>query len=85
MTIIDEPATATPRYSPEQRYVPGARPVLLTGVQAIARLLVEQRARDTAAGRRVDSFVSGYPGSPLGGLDKLLHSQQQLERDQAPR
>src|SRR3954454_18701716 len=81
VTIVEQPATAPAVYSPEQRYVPGARPVLLTGVQAIARLLVEQHARDRAAGRSIDSFVSGYPGSPLGGLDKLLHSQPQLKRD----
>jgi indolepyruvate ferredoxin oxidoreductase len=41
-------------------------------VQAIARLLVEQHAADAAAGLRTASFVSGYQGSPLGGLDKTL-------------
>ncbi|MCU1671877.1 MAG: indolepyruvate ferredoxin oxidoreductase family protein [Blastococcus sp.] len=54
------------------RYRVGGRPVLLTGVQAVARLLVEQHARDARAGARTASLVSGYPGSPLAGLDKLL-------------
>ncbi|MDQ3887081.1 MAG: indolepyruvate ferredoxin oxidoreductase, partial [Actinomycetota bacterium] len=60
------------------RYRPGGGPVLITGVQAIARLLVEQHARDAAAGLRTGSFVSGYPGSPLGGLDRTLASAPEL-------
>jgi indolepyruvate ferredoxin oxidoreductase len=59
-------------YTLEDRYVAGAAPVLLTGVQAVARLLVEQHARDARAGLRTASLVSGYPGSPLAGLDKVL-------------
>ncbi|GAA1548895.1 indolepyruvate ferredoxin oxidoreductase family protein [Nocardioides humi] len=49
-----------------------APPTLLTGVQAIARLLVEHRALDRRRGLRTASFVSGYQGSPLGGLDRML-------------
>jgi indolepyruvate ferredoxin oxidoreductase len=82
-TLDDRPTgdAARRQYTPADRYVPGARPVLLTGVQAIARLLVEQNVRDAAAGRNVSSFFSGYPGSPLGGLDKLLHGLPQLKQD----
>ncbi|MFG2445567.1 indolepyruvate ferredoxin oxidoreductase family protein [Nocardia fluminea] len=71
-------ATARPSAEPAapydlaDRYRSGAGPVLLTGVQAIARLLVEQHVRDLRAGRRVATFVSGYQGSPLGGVDKML-------------
>ncbi|MCW2671746.1 MAG: indolepyruvate ferredoxin oxidreductase, alpha/beta subunit, partial [Frankiales bacterium] len=80
MTAVDD-RPARKRYTPADRYVPGARPVLLTGVQAIARLLVEQNVRDRAAGRNVAALLSGYPGSPLGGLDKLLHGLPQLKSD----
>ncbi|WP_067699603.1 indolepyruvate ferredoxin oxidoreductase family protein [Nocardia jejuensis] len=59
-------------YDLADRYRSGAGPVLLTGVQAIARLFVEQHVRDIRAGRRVATFVSGYQGSPLGGVDKML-------------
>ncbi len=43
--------------------------VLLTGAQAVARLLLMQKARDRAAGLNTGGFVSGYRGSPVGGLD----------------
>ena len=65
-------------FSLTDRYRPGTGPVLLTGVQAIARLLVEQHAADTRAGLRTASFVSGYQGSPLGGLDKTLAAAPEL-------
>ncbi|HVH24143.1 MAG TPA: indolepyruvate ferredoxin oxidoreductase family protein [Pseudonocardia sp.] len=60
------------------RYQAGTGPVLLTGVQAIARLLVEQHAADAAAGLRTGTFVSGYQGSPLGGLDQTLARATEL-------
>ncbi|HLH10262.1 MAG TPA: hypothetical protein VKV77_00085, partial [Methylovirgula sp.] len=44
-------------------------PVLLTGAQAVARLLLMQKARDRRAGLNTAGFVTGYRGSPLGGLD----------------
>ncbi len=54
------------------RYRTGSGPVVLTGVQAIARALFEQHERDARAGQRVATFVSGYQGSPLGGVDRML-------------
>ncbi|MCK0175312.1 indolepyruvate ferredoxin oxidoreductase family protein [Mycolicibacterium sp. F2034L] len=59
-------------YDLTSRYSAASGPVLLTGVQAIARQLVEQHVRDLRAGHRVATFVSGYQGSPLAGLDRLL-------------
>ncbi|HUY01903.1 MAG TPA: indolepyruvate ferredoxin oxidoreductase family protein, partial [Rhodocyclaceae bacterium] len=47
--------------------------VFLTGVQALARLPMLQHQRDVAAGLNTAGYVSGYRGSPLGGLDTALH------------
>ncbi|MGW4477858.1 indolepyruvate ferredoxin oxidoreductase family protein [Rhodococcus triatomae] len=69
--LADRPSVARP-YDLDDRYRPGTGPVLLTGVQAIARLLVEQHVRDLRCGHRVATFVSGYQGSPLGTVDKML-------------
>src|SRR5512134_2654090 len=55
--------------------------VFLTGTQALIRLLMLQRARDAAAGLNTAGFVSGYRGSPLGGLDQALaRAQKHLEQ-----
>jgi len=59
-------------YRLSDRYVRTEGRVLLTGTQALARLPIEQLRLDRAAGRRTAAFVSGYPGSPLGGLDQEI-------------
>ncbi len=56
----------------ESRFTETDAPVLLSGVQAIVRLLLDQARADRAAGRHTAGFVSGYRGSPLGGLDLEL-------------
>ncbi len=44
--------------------------VFITGVQALLRVLIDQHRLDAAAGLHTAGFVSGYRGSPLGGLDQ---------------
>ncbi|MEZ5650176.1 MAG: indolepyruvate ferredoxin oxidoreductase family protein [Burkholderiaceae bacterium] len=44
----------------------------MSGTQALVRLPMLQRARDAAAGLNTAGFVSGYRGSPLGGVDQAL-------------
>ena len=44
--------------------------VFLSGTQAIVRLALMQKERDRRAGLNTAGFVSGYRGSPLGGLDQ---------------
>jgi len=44
--------------------------IFLSGSQAVIRMLLMQRERDRLAGLNTAGFVSGYRGSPLGGLDQ---------------
>ncbi|HEU4441697.1 MAG TPA: indolepyruvate ferredoxin oxidoreductase family protein [Burkholderiales bacterium] len=65
----------------EDKYTVESGRVFLTGTQALIRLMMLQRLRDQQAGLNTAGFVSGYRGSPLGGLDQSLwRAQKHLER-----
>ena len=44
--------------------------VFMTGTQAIVRLTLMQHARDEREGLNTAGYVTGYRGSPVGGLDQ---------------
>jgi indolepyruvate ferredoxin oxidoreductase len=48
------------------------RTVLLGGTQALVRMCLMQKARDAAAGLATAGYVTGYRGSPLGGVDQQM-------------
>lgn len=65
----------------DDKYTLESGRVYLTGVQALTLLPMLQRRRDLAAGLDTAGFVSGYRGSPLGGLDLALwQARPHLER-----
>jgi indolepyruvate ferredoxin oxidoreductase len=73
MAEADLRAPASPcAVSLDDKYTQQSGRVFLTGYQALVRLLMIQRERDAAAGLATAGFVSGYRGSPLGGLDQTL-------------
>ncbi len=62
----------------ENRYDLAEREVLLNGTQALVRLALEQAARDKAAGLNTAGYVTGYRGSPLGGVDSAFTAARGL-------
>ena len=69
---------ALPQVSLDDRYALERGRVLMTGIQALVRLPMMQRQRDLAAGLNTAGFISGYRGSPLGGLDQALWQAKQV-------
>jgi len=56
----------------DDKYVLDTGRVYMTGVQALVRLPMMQHRRDTAAGLNTACYVTGYRGSPLGGVDQAM-------------
>jgi indolepyruvate ferredoxin oxidoreductase len=56
----------------DDKYTLDKGQIFLSGVQMLARLPMLQKARDLRAGLNTAGYVSGYRGSPLGGLDQAL-------------
>ncbi|MCC5859212.1 MAG: indolepyruvate ferredoxin oxidoreductase family protein [Ectothiorhodospiraceae bacterium] len=66
----------------DDKYALESGRIYVNGIQALVRLAIMQRQRDAAAGLNTAAFISGYRGSPLGGLDQALWSAQPfLERN----
>ena len=68
------------QFSLSDRYDLSQRHVLLNGTQALVRLMLMQAQRDHAAGLNTAGLVTGYRGSPLGGVDlQMMKSHKALE------
>jgi indolepyruvate ferredoxin oxidoreductase len=64
--LVRDVATLDDRYRIDDGWV------YMTGIQALVRLPLQQRARDAAAGWNTGGYISGYRGSPLGRYDMEL-------------
>jgi indolepyruvate ferredoxin oxidoreductase len=60
----------------DEKYTATSGRIYLSGIQALVRLMLVQRWRDQAQGLNTAGFISGYRGSPLGGLDEALWKAQ---------
>ncbi len=67
-----------PAVSLGDKYDLGHNRIFVSGTQAIVRLLLMQKDRDRQAGRNTAGYVTGYRGSPLGGIDQQLARIQPL-------
>src|SRR5919109_2037793 len=68
-------------FSLMDKYLQEEGQVYLSGIQALVRLPMDQHRADRRAGLRTATFISGYRGSPLGGLDLTLERLPDLLRD----
>ncbi len=66
---VQAPSIAHP---PAEKYTATSGTAFLSGIQALVRLPLMQKWRDEQAGLNTAGFVTGYRGSPLGGLDDEL-------------
>ena len=67
-----------PDFSLDAKYLQQDGIIVLSGTQALVRLPLDQHRADKARGLNTATFISGYRGSPLGGLDMLLEEQEDL-------
>ncbi len=65
-------------YKLSDRYTQRTGRVFLTGTQALVRIMLDQARRDKSSGLNTAGFISGYRGSPLGGLDLELWRAREL-------
>ncbi|MCX7864073.1 MAG: indolepyruvate ferredoxin oxidoreductase family protein, partial [Novosphingobium sp.] len=63
------------------KYTQESGQVLLSSLQAVVRLLLDQARRDRAAGLSTAGYVSGYRGSPITTLDAQLWACESLLRE----
>ncbi len=81
MAVTDPSPARAGEYSLNDRFLSDQGPVFLTGIQALARLPLEQLRADRRAGLNTAAFVSGYQGSPLGGYGDAVANAAKLAPD----
>ena len=73
--------TVDHKVSLDDKYAFDVARAYMTGIEALVRLPMLQHQRDQNAGLNTAAFISGYRGSPLGGLDQALwKARSRLDR-----
>ena len=67
-----EPHMVKHTVSLDDKYALDESRQLLTGTQAVVRLMLTQRARDVKAGLNTAGYVTGYRGSPIASLEAAM-------------
>ena len=65
----------------DDRYLLERGRIYLSGVQALVRVPLDQHRADRRQGLNTGTLVSGYQGSPLGGLDRELARNAAICKD----
>ena len=65
-------STAIHKVSLDDKYALDSTRAYMTGIEALARLPMLQHQRDQRRGLNTAAFISGYRGSPVGGVDQAL-------------
>ncbi|MBI2466440.1 MAG: 2-oxoacid ferredoxin oxidoreductase, partial [Candidatus Rokubacteria bacterium] len=68
-------------YSLDAKYRLDEGRIFLSGIQALVRLPLDQHRADRRRGLNTATLISGYRGSPLGGLDITLERNRDLLRE----
>ena len=56
----------------DDKYALDTARAYMTGIEALVRLPMLQHQRDLSRGLNTAAFISGYRGSPLGGVDMAM-------------
>ncbi len=65
-------SAAIRQVSLEDKYALDATRAYMTGIEALVRLPMLQHQRDQQRGLNTAAFISGYRGSPVGGVDQAM-------------
>ena len=68
-------------FSLDAKYRQETGTIFLSGIQALVRLPLDQHRADKRSGLNTATLISGYRGSPLGGLDLTLERNPTLLRE----
>jgi len=70
-------------FAPQDRMAATSGTLAMSGIDALLRILVDQRLADIANGLSTAALICGYRGSPLGGVDSQYSRYQDIfaERD----
>ena len=67
----------------DDKYTNKSGNIFLNGVQSLVRLPIIQKDKDLQQGIKTAGFISGYPGSPLGGYDlELIKAKKYLVKSE---
>jgi len=78
--VQTNPSAEAQRWSLDDKYLREEGTVYLSGIQALVRLTLDQHRLDRRRGLRTATLVSGYRGSPLGGLDVAFERAAAIAR-----